>query len=106
MTGKFRVAASIAALVGALALSACEHAHFIAGVNVGPPAPLAFGPVGSAPSPGWVWTDGYYIWGGNRWVWRPGRWVRPPHPGYVWRNPTYEHYRNGYRMYPGRWVRR
>lgn len=106
MTGKFRVAASIAALVGALALSACEHAHFIAGVNVGPPAPLAFGPVGSAPSPGWVWTDGYYIWGGNRWVWRPGRWVRPPHPGYVWRNPTYERYRNGYRMYPGRWVRR
>lgn len=105
MTRKFKVAASTVALAGALALSACEHAHYFAGVSVGPPPPVAFGPVGSAPSPGWVWMDGYYTWGGNRWVWRPGRWVRPPHPGYVWRKPTYERYRNGYRMYPGHWVR-
>ena len=104
MTRKFRVAVMTVALAGALALSACEHTVFWSGVTVGPPPPVAFGPVGSMPAPGWVWTDGYYTWGGNRWVWRPGRWVRPPHPGDVWRPPRYERHRNGYRMHPGRWV--
>jgi len=106
MTRKFRVAASTLALVGTLALSACEHTLFYAGVNFGPPPPLVFGPVGRAPGPGFMWTDGYYVWGGNRWVWRPGRWARPPHPGYVWRSPRYERTRNGYRVHQGRWVRR
>lgn len=102
---RFRVAALIAALAGALVLSACEHVRYYAGVNVGPPPSLVYGPVGVAPYPGWVWADGDYYWGGSRWVWRPGRWARPPHPGYVWRKPYYERYRNGYRMHPGRWVR-
>jgi hypothetical protein len=101
---KFRVAASALALAGALALSACEHTVYWAGVSVGPP-PLG-GPVGLAPGPGFVWTDGFYDWRGGSWAWRPGRWARPPHPGYVWRRPTYERYRNGYRMHPGRWARR
>lgn len=103
---KVRVAAATVALAGALALSACDHVIYFAGVNVAPPPPLVFGPVGSAPGPGFVWTDGYYVWNGNRWMWRGGRWARPPHPGYVWRKPSYERYRNGYRLHEGRWVRR
>jgi len=103
---KFRVAASTLALLAALTLPACDH-HFVyfAGVNVGPPPPPMYGPVGVAPYPGWVWVDGYYNWSGNRWVWQPGRWARPPHPGYVWRRPSYEHYRNGYRVHEGHWAR-
>lgn len=101
---KFRVAASAVALLGALALSGCPHAYFAA-VAVGPPAPVVYGPLGVAPAPGWVWTDGYYDWVRSGWVWRPGRWARPPHPGYVWQGPNYQRYRNGYRVYPGHWVR-
>ena len=74
---KLRVAALTVALSGALGLSACDHTHFFANVNFGPPPPPVFGPVGLAPGAGWVWTDGYYAWGGNAWVWRPGRWARP-----------------------------
>jgi len=94
------------ALAGALALSACDEVTFYSGVNFAPPAPLVFGPVGPSPGPGFVWTDGYYMWGGNNWAWQSGRWARPPHPGYVWRAPRYERYRNGFRMHRGRWARR
>jgi len=102
---EYRVAASAVVLAGALALSGCQHSTFYAGVSVGPPAPLVGAPVGFAPGPGWVWTDGYYVWSGTSWVWRPGRWARPTHPGWVWRRPTYVRHRNGFRMYRGRWVR-
>lgn len=96
------------ALTVMLALSGCEHPGFTyyAGVSVGPPALTAYGPVGVAPGPGWVWTDGYYSWYGNRWIWQPGRWARPPHRGYVWRRPIYRRYHSGYRVYPGHWARR
>ncbi len=105
---RFRVAVSAVVLAAVLALSACEHASvaFYSGVTFGPPPPRVFGPVGVAPGPGWVWTDGYYDWAGGGWVWRPGRWVRPPHPGYVWRPPRYQRYGNGYRVYRGHWERR
>ena len=99
-----RVVASALALL-ALAFSACPHGSvYFAQVRVGPPAPV-LGPVGVAPGPGWVWTDGYYSCGGGGWAWQPGRWARPPHPGYVWRKPFYQRYRNGYRVHHGRWVR-
>jgi len=104
---KFRAAAPTLLLAGALTLTACaHHVRYFAGVSVGPPPPLAYGPVGVAPYPGWVWIDGYYDWSGSRWMWRPGRWARPPHRGYVWRGPSYERYRSGYRMRPGHWARR
>ena|SRR5215471_3333536 len=106
MTRKLRVAALTVALFGALALSGCEHSRFYAGVNLAPPPPMVVGPVGRPPSPGWMWTDGYYVWGGNRWMWQPGRWARPPRPGFVWQPPRYERHRNGYRVRQGRWVRR
>jgi hypothetical protein len=102
---ELRVAAPVI-LAGALALSACDHTTLYAGVNVGPPPPMFWGPVGVPPGPGWVWIDGFYTWGGNNWMWQPGRWARPPHPGWVWRRPTYVRTRNGFRMHQGRWVRR
>lgn len=102
---KLRTVALAFVLAGAVGLTACHDGVYYAGVTVGPPAPLVYGPVGVAPGPGYIWTDGYYDWVGNTWVWRPGRWARPPHPGYVWRKPYYEHYHRGYRMHPGHWQR-
>lgn len=102
---RFRVAASALVLAGALALSACDHSTFYAGVTVGPPPPPIWGPVGLAPGPGFAWMDGYYFWGGSSWMWRGGRWARPPRAGMVWRRPTYRRVSNGWRMQPGRWVR-
>ncbi|HZS53773.1 MAG TPA: YXWGXW repeat-containing protein [Bryobacteraceae bacterium] len=104
--GIFRAAAFAVVLSGAIALSGCGHGTYYAGVTVGPPAPQAYGAVGVAPGPGYVWTDGYYVWGGSSWVWRPGRWARPPHPGYTWRKPYYDRYRNGYRYHEGHWARK
>ena len=101
---KFRVAALMLALAATLAFSACDNVTFYKGVSIPPPPP--FGPVGVAPGPGWMWTDGQYQWNGRGWVWGPGRWARPPRAGYVWRRPIYEPYRNGYRVHHGRWVRR
>src|SRR5215475_11944584 len=102
---KFRVAASAMALAGALALSACEHATFYSGVTIAPPPLRVVGPVGVAPSPGFVWTDGWYDWGGSSWMWRPGRWQRPPHPGWRWQRPVYQPWRGGMRVHPGHWAR-
>ena len=102
---KLRAVAFGFTLMGIALLAGCGDGTYYAGVTVGPPAPLVYGPVGVAPGAGYVWTDGYYDWVGTRWVWRPGRWGRPPHPGYVWRRPYYEHYRNGYRVHQGRWAR-
>jgi WXXGXW repeat (2 copies) len=98
-------ALSVAALAVVLALPACEHAAFTfySGVGFGPPAPRFVGPVGMAPGPGFVWTDGFYDWSGNNWAWRPGRWQRPPRPGMRWEMPRYQRHDGGYRMYPGRW---
>ena len=104
---RFRVVPSALLLMGVLALSGCDHSTFYAGVTVGPPPPpLGWGPVGMAPGPGWVWTDGWYSWGGSSWVWQSGRWARPPRAGMVWRRPVYTRHRNGWRMHQGGWVRR
>lgn len=106
MMRKSRVAVITIVLLGAWALSACEHARFYSGVTFGPPPLRVAGPVGPRPSPGWVWVDGYYDWGGSNWVWFPGRWAQPPRRGSVWRPPTYQRFHNGYRVHPGHWAHR
>jgi len=103
---RFRKAAVISIIMlGSAAFVGCggEDSVYYAGVTVGPPAPLVYGPVGVAPGAGYVWTDGYYNWAGGSWRWTSGRWSRPPHPGYVWRKPYYESYHKGYRYHPGHW---
>jgi hypothetical protein len=57
-----------------------------------PPPPRAYGVVGMAPGPGYMWIDGYYDWRAPRYHWVPGRWVRPPRARTVW--------------VPGHWDRR
>jgi hypothetical protein len=72
-------------------------------VGYGPPPPVAYGVVGVAPGPGFVWINGYYNWSGGRYAWMPGRWVRPPHPGAVWREPEWRHEGKGWRFHEGHW---
>ena len=95
-----------AALLASSALIGCSHGYYSAGVAVGPPPPpLVYGPVGYAPGPGYVWTDGYYDLRGSNWVWVRGRWARPPHPHARWVKPSWERHGSGYRFHEGHWQR-
>ncbi len=61
-------------------------------VTEAPPEPV-IETVTVAPSPGWLWVGGAWVWHGH-WVWEPWRWCRPPHPGAVWVPHRYV-YRHG-----------
>jgi hypothetical protein len=36
------------------------------------------------PSPGYLWTPGYWAWNNYEYYWVPGTWVEPPRPGLLW----------------------
>lgn len=72
-------------------------------IRVGPPHPVYVGPVGVAPGPGYVWTNGYHEWAGERYEWREGAWVRPPHPHAVWVEHRWVHRHGGYVFVRGYW---
>jgi hypothetical protein len=59
-------------------------------VRTAPPRPVAVGPVGRRPGPGWVWTNGYWtgVAGRRGYVWMPGRWRRSPRADAVWVSPS------------------
>jgi hypothetical protein len=63
-------------------------------VHIGPPAlPVYEQPI--CPTPGFLWTPGYWSWnddGGYYWV--PGTWVQPPTVGLLW-TPGYWGWNNG-----------
>jgi hypothetical protein len=100
---KTRKAVLSALLMGSAALTGCGHVYYGAGISVGPPAPRVVGPIGVAPGPGYVWTDGYYDWRARDWIWLDGRWVRPPWSGAMWASPRWERSGRGYRFHKGRW---
>ena len=106
--GTLKKAGLVAVFAGVGIIAGCGGGgtYYYAGVTTGPPAPLVYGPVGIAPAPGYIWTDGFYNWRGGTWVWVPGRWVRPPYPHARWVRPYYQRQRHGYRMHPGHWSRR
>src|SRR5215471_16967409 len=90
-------------LLALLALSACAGGYAYYRAPGPPPPPQAYGVVGVAPGPGYVWVHGYWDWRGSNWYWTRGAWVRPPRPHAVWVAPSYRPYGRGYRYYPGRW---
>ncbi|MBV8552344.1 MAG: YXWGXW repeat-containing protein [Acidobacteriaceae bacterium] len=92
------------ALAGAVALIGCGHWVYYASAELGPPPPpLVYGPIGAAPAPDYVWTEGYYQYFEGGWEWRPGRWVRPPHRGDIWVKPYWQREGSGYRFHHGHW---
>jgi hypothetical protein len=100
-----RIFAIAALAVGTSFVPSAAFARVDVGITVGgpPPPPRVVGPVGVAPGPGYVWTNGYWNWGGGSWVWVGGNWVVPPHGHRVWVEPYYHPYQGHYHYHPGHW---
>lgn len=64
-------------------------------VTDAPPTPIVE-TVTVAPSPGFIWIGGAWVWHAG-WVWEPGHWAHPPRPGAVWVPHRYA-YRGGRHM--------
>jgi hypothetical protein len=80
-----------------LAMPALSFAQFSLSisVNIAPPAlPVYEQPV--IPSPGYLWTPGYWAWSPDYgdYYWVPGTWVRAPQVGVLW-TPGYWGWRGG-----------
>jgi hypothetical protein len=63
-------------------------------VHIGPPAlPVYEQPI--CPTPGFLWTPGYWAWNDDAgYYWVPGTWVQPPTVGLLW-TPGYWGWNNG-----------
>jgi hypothetical protein len=95
------VAASAAA---ALPATSFASVNIAIGVSVGTPPPVL--PVYAQPpipSPGYIWTPGYWAWGPAGYYWVPGVWVMPPTVGVLW-TPGYWGWGGGaYVYHAGYW---
>ncbi|MGH9617235.1 MAG: YXWGXW repeat-containing protein [Acidobacteriaceae bacterium] len=71
-------------------------------VRVAPPVlPVYVQP--RCPTPGYLWTPGYWAYGPNGYYWVRGVWVAPPRPGLLW-TPGYWGFAGGvYGWHPGYW---
>ena len=71
-------------------------------VNFAPPVlPVYAQPI--CPSPGYLWTPGYWAYGPEGYYWVPGVWVQPPTVGFLW-TPAYWGWENGaYLFHGGYW---
>jgi WXXGXW repeat (2 copies) len=85
-----------------LALLSTANAGVFISVNVGPPAlPVYEQPI--CPSPGYIWTPGYWAYGPEGYFWVPGTWVPAPQPGLLW-TPGYWGWGGGvYLWHAGYW---
>ena len=71
-------------------------------IRVAPPAlPVYTQPL--CPTPGFLWTPGYWGYGTDGYYWVPGVWVAPPRPGVLW-TPGYWGFASGlYGWHAGYW---
>jgi hypothetical protein len=80
------------------------HAQLAVGlsVTVAPPVlPIYVQP--PIPTPGYIWTPGYWAWGPDGYYWVPGTWVLPPAVGLLW-TPGYWGWNDGgYAWNAGYW---
>ncbi len=78
------------------------EAAVVISVGFGPPAlPVYVQPV--CPSPGYLWTPGYWAYGPGGYYWVPGVWVQPPSTGLLW-TPAFWGWENGaYLFHGGYW---
>jgi hypothetical protein len=97
---------SISILFGGLsliALTGCAGGYSSGYYAYVPPPAPRYGVLGYAPAPGYVWTDGYYVYGRGRYNWVPGRWARPPRGHSEWVPGRWNHDGRGYRFHRGYW---
>ena len=71
-------------------------------VHIGPPAlPVYAQP--PCPTPGYIWTPGYWAWGPDGYFWVPGVWVVAPRPGFLWTPGYWGFAEDAYLWHPGYW---
>jgi len=71
-------------------------------VNLAPPAlPVYVQP--PIPSPGYMWSPGYWAWGPAGYYWVPGTWVQPPSVGVLWTPPWWGWVGGAYVFHAGYW---
>ena len=78
------------------------HADVLISVGFAPPAlPVYVQP--PLPTPGFIWTPGYWGYGDAGYYWVPGVWVHPPSVGLLW-TPGYWGFAGGaYGWHAGYW---
>jgi len=99
--------ALLIAATGLLQACVVEPAHrrYVGDVvMIGPPAPR-HEVIGAAPTPGYVWIDGYWSWNAGRHDWVTGHW-EAPRRGYRWVPHHWYHERDGWHLREGYWRRR
>jgi hypothetical protein len=81
---------------------ASAFAGVFVSITVAPPVlPVYAQPV--CPTPGYLWTPGYWAYGPAGYYWVPGVWVAPPRPGLLW-TPGYWGFGGGiYAWHAGFW---
>ncbi len=71
-------------------------------IRVAPPAlPVYTQP--PCPTPGFLWTPGYWAYGSAGYFWTPGVWLSPPHPGVLWTPPYWGFVGGVYAFHAGYW---
>ncbi len=66
-----------------------------------PPLPVYEQPY--CPSPGYIWTPGYWAYGPYGYFWVPGTWVLAPEVGYLWTPGYWGWGGDDYMWHPGYW---
>ena len=91
-------------VLATLAMPSVAPAQVSVGVaiHIGPPAlPVYEQPI--CPSPGYIWTPGYWAWGPDGYFWVPGTWVLAPSPGLLWTPGYWGWGGGGYLWHAGYW---
>ena len=101
---KIHMIGVLAFALAVLALPAVSSAQISVGiaVHIGPPAlPVYAQPI--CPSPGYLWTPGYWAYGPDGYYWVPGTWVEPPQVGLLWTPGYWGWGSGGYFWHAGYW---
>jgi hypothetical protein len=78
------------------------HAGVFISVGFAPPVlPVYVQPV--CPTPGLMWTPGYWAYGPDGYYWVPGAWVPAPYVGALWTPPYWGYEGSVYMFHAGYW---
>jgi hypothetical protein len=101
---KIHIFGVLAFTLAVLSLPAVSSAQISVGiaVHIGPPAlPVYEQPI--CPTPGYLWTPGYWAYGPDGYYWVPGTWVEPPQVGLLWTPGYWGWGSGGYFWHAGYW---
>jgi YXWGXW repeat-containing protein len=84
-------------------LISAAHAQIVITIGV-PPPPLPVYEQPPIPSPGYMWTPGYWAYDDDDgYFWVPGTWVEAPRAGLLWTPGYWGYDGGGYRYHDGYW---